>query len=280
MKKIVLSPNPYRDRGLVLTNRARELLERDGRETVIAPVFVDVPGDSNMVPLRRAAEDAELIISFGGDGTFLHVARQILGMRIPLLGVNVGTKGFMAGLEPEDIELVRRAAAGDFRESLRMMLDIELHRADGEVIRDCALNDAVVKSDVNCINLAVRADGTEITNFAGDGVIIATPTGSTAYSMSAGGPIVEPEAANIIITPICAHIMAAKSFVLAPERTVTVTPERLRGRRAALSVDGSEGIQLSSGDEVRARWSGNTVIMADMQVRSFYDTALNKLTQS
>ena len=280
MKKIVLSPNPYRDRGLVLTNRARELLERDGRETVIAPVFVDVPGDSNMVPLRRAAEDAELIISFGGDGTFLHVARQILGMRIPLLSVNVGTKGFMAGLEPEDIELVRRAAAGDFRESLRMMLDIELHRADGEVIRDCALNDAVVKSDVNCINLAVRADGTEITNFAGDGVIIATPTGSTAYSMSAGGPIVEPEAANIIITPICAHIMAAKSFVLAPERTVTVTPERLRGRRAVLSVDGSEGIQLSSGDEVRARWSGNTVIMADMQVRSFYDTALNKLTQS
>lgn len=280
MKKIVLSPNPYRDRGLVLTNRARELLERDGRETVIAPVFVDVPGDSNMVPLHRAAEDAELIISFGGDGTFLHVARQILGMRIPLLGVNVGTKGFMAGLEPEDIELVRRAAAGDFRESLRMMLDIELHRADGEVIRDCALNDAVVKSDVNCINLAVRADGTEITNFAGDGVIIATPTGSTAYSMSAGGPIVEPEAANIIITPICAHIMAAKSFVLAPERTVTVTPERLRGRRAVLSVDGSEGIQLSSGDEVRARWSGNTVIMADMQVRSFYDTALNKLTQS
>ena len=264
----------------MLTNRARELLERDGRETVIAPVFVDVPGDSNMVPLRRAAEDAELIISFGGDGTFLHVARQILGMRIPLLGVNVGTKGFMAGLEPEDIELVRRAAAGDFRESLRMMLDIELHRADGEVIRDCALNDAVVKSDVNCINLAVRADGTEITNFAGDGVIIATPTGSTAYSMSAGGPIVEPEAANIIITPICAHIMAAKSFVLAPERTVTVTPERLRGRRAVLSVDGSEGIQLSSGDEVRARWSGNTVIMADMQVRSFYDTALNKLTQS
>ena len=280
MKKIVLSPNPYRDRGLVLTNRARELLERDGRETVIAPVFVDVPGDSNMVPLRRAAEDAELIISFGGDGTFLHVARQILGMRIPLLGVNVGTKGFMAGLEPEDIELVRRAAAGDFRESLRMMLDIELHRADGEVIRDCALNDAVVKSDVNCINLAVRADGTEITNFAGDGVIIATPTGSTAYSMSAGGPIVEPEAANIIITPICAHIMAAKSFVLAPERTVTVTPERLRGRRAVLSVDGSEGIQLASGDEVRARWSGNTVIMADMEVRSFYDTALNKLTQS
>ena len=280
MKKIVLAPNPYRDRGLVLTNRAKELLELDGRETVVSPVFVDVPGDSNMVPLRRAAEEAELIISFGGDGTFLHVARQTLGMRIPLLGVNVGTKGFMAGLEPEDIELVRRAAAGGYRQSLRMMLDIELHRADGEVVRDCALNDAVVKSDVNCIGLTVRADDTEITDFAGDGVIIATPTGSTAYSMSAGGPIVEPEAANIIVTPICAHIMAAKSCVLSPERTVTVIPERLRGRRAVLSVDGSEGLVLGSGDEVRARWSGNTLIMADMEVRSFYDTALSKLTRA
>ena len=279
MKKIVLSPNPYRDRGLVLTYRAKELLERDGRQTVVAPVFVEVPGDSNMVPLRRAVEDAEMIISFGGDGTFLHVARQTLGLPIPLLGVNVGTKGFMAGLEPEDLELVRRAASGGYRRSLRMMLDVELLKSDGEVLRDCALNDAVVKSDVNCINLTVLADGTEITGFAGDGVIVATPTGSTAYSMSAGGPIVEPEAENIIVTPICAHVMAAKSFVLAPERTVTVEPDRLHGKRVVLSVDGSEGLPLSPGDEVRIRRSENTVIMADMEVRSFYDTAMGKLSR-
>ena len=124
MKKIVLAPNPYRDRGLVLTNRAKELLELDGRETVVSPVFVDVPGDSNMVPLRRAAEEAELIISFGGDGTFLHVARQTLGMRIPLLGVNVGTKGFMAGLEPEDIELVRRLGKAHAVSHLEKVLDL------------------------------------------------------------------------------------------------------------------------------------------------------------
>lgn len=279
MGKIVLSPNPYRDRGLVLTNRAKELLEADGRETVIAPVFVDVPEDSNMLPLQRAAEGAELIISFGGDGTFLHVARQTLGMPIPLLGINVGTKGFMAGLEPEDIELVRRAAAGGYRRSYRMMLDVELIKADGEVVRDCALNDAVVKSDVNCINLTVLADGTEISGFAGDGVIVATPTGSTAYSMSAGGPIVEPEAENIIVTPICAHIMAAKSFVLAPSRTLTVLPERLHGKRVVLSVDGSEGLAVTTGDEVRISRSENRVIMADMEVRSFYDTAMGKLTR-
>ena len=278
MKKIVLSPNPYRDRSLALTMRAKAFLEADGRETVISPVFVDVPGDSNMIPLRRAAEDAELIISFGGDGTFLHVARQVMDLEIPMLGVNMGTKGFMAALEPEDIGLVRRAAAGDFRPSRRMLLDVELRRADGDSVLDCALNDVVVKSDVSCIGLTITADGTRVTEFSGDGVIISTPTGSTAYSMSAGGPIVEPEAENIVITPICAHIMAAKSFVLSPARRVVVQTNRLRSRVALLSVDGTKAIAMEDGDEVLIRRSPKTVIMADMGVTTFYESAMNKLT--
>ena len=277
MKKIVLSPNPYRDRSLALTMRAKAFLEADGRETVISPVFVDVPGDSNMIPLRRAAEDAELIISFGGDGTFLHVARQVMDLEIPMLGVNMGTKGFMAALEPEDIGLVRRAAAGDFRPSRRMLLDVELRRADGDSVLDCALNDVVVKSDVSCIGLTITADGTRVTEFSGDGVIISTPTGSTAYSMSAGGPIVEPEAENIVVTPICAHSMSARSFVLAPSRVVTITPERRDSRRVFLSVDGSPAVELDSGDAVRISRSRNSLILADMDGRSFYDTALGKL---
>lgn len=278
MKKIVLSPNPYRDRSLALTMRAKAFLEADGRETVISPVFVDVPGDSNMIPLRRAAENAELIISFGGDGTFLHVARQVMDLEIPMLGVNMGTKGFMAALEPEDIGLVRRAAAGDFRPSRRMLLDVELRRADGDSVLDCALNDVVVKSDVSCIGLTITADGTRVTEFSGDGVIISTPTGSTAYSMSAGGPIVEPEAENIVITPICAHIMAAKSFVLSPARRVVVQTNRLRSRVALLSVDGTKAIAMEDGDEVLIRRSPKTVIMADMGVTTFYESAMNKLT--
>ena len=278
MKKIVLSPNPYRDRSLALTMRAKAFLEADGRETVISPVFVDVPGDSNMIPLRRAAEDAELIISFGGDGTFLHVARQVMDLEIPMLGVNMGTKGFMAALEPEDIGLVRRAAAGDFRPSRRMLLDVELRRADGDSVLDCALNDVVVKSDVSCIGLTITADGTRVTEFSGDGVILSTPTGSTAVSMSAGGPIVEPEAENIVITPICAHIMAAKSFVLSPARRVVVQTNRLRSRVALLSVDGTKAIAMEDGDEVLIRRSPKTVIMADMGVTTFYESAMNKLT--
>lgn len=278
MKKIILSPNPYRDRSLALTMRAKAFLEADGRETVISPVFVDVPGDSSMIPLRRAAEDAELIISFGGDGTFLHVARQVMDLQLPMLGVNMGTKGFMASLEPEDIGLVRRAAAGEFRRSRRMLIDVELRRANGESVLDCALNDVVVKSDVSCIGLAITADGVNVTDFLGDGVIVSTPTGSTAYSMSAGGPIVEPEAENIIITPICAHIMAAKSFVLSPARRVAVRPDWERSHVTLLSVDGTEAVRMEAGDEVLIRRSSKTVVMADMGVTTFYESAMNKLT--
>ena len=191
MKKIVLAPNPYRDRGLALTLAARTMLESDGHSTVISPAFVDVPADSPMQPLGRAAAGADLIITFGGDGTMLHVARQVLTLGVPMLGVNVGTKGFMAAIEPEELALVRRAAAGEYRESPRMMLSISVVREGADVLSDHALNDAVVKSDVNCVDLTVASDGQDIARFSGDGVICATPTGSTAYSMSAGGPIIE-----------------------------------------------------------------------------------------
>lgn len=277
---IVLCPNPYRDRGLALTAQARKLLEADGRRVVVSPVFVELPGDGTMVPLEQAARDAALVVSFGGDGTFLHVARAVMGSGVPLIGVNLGKKGFMTGLEPDELPLLRRAAAGDFRESRRMLLKVALLR-EGEaeaVYTDYALNDAVVKSPLNCIGLEVTADDVPISNFSGDGVVIATPTGSTAYSMSAGGPIVEPEAENIVVTPICAHLMQAKSFVLSPARTVSVTPEKLRGRPTVLSVDGSDAVPLESGDIVRVRRSEKNILVADLGTRSFYDAALTKLT--
>ncbi len=277
MKKIVLSPNPYRDRGLALTYAARDMLVRDGHEVVISPAFVDVPADSPMQPLRRAAADAALIITFGGDGTMLHVARQVLALDVPMLGVNVGTKGFMASVEPENLELVRRAAAGEYRQSRRMMLSVTLNRSGTDILCDHALNDAVVKSDINCVDLTVLSDGEDIARFSGDGVICATPTGSTAYSMSAGGPIVEPEAQNIVVTPICDHSMSARSFVLSPERKLTIRHRHRDMRRVFLSVDGSEAVELRPGDEVNVRKSANTLVLADLGGESFYNAALGKL---
>lgn len=278
MKKIVLSPNPYRDRGLALTYEAKAMLERDGYTVVVSPAFVTLPEDSPLEPLSRAAQGAALIITIGGDGTMLHVARKVIGLGVPMLGVNAGTKGFMAEVEPDELHLLCRAAAGEYVRSRRMLLDVTLQHANGEVMTDYALNDAVVKGDVNCIDLTVSSDGKRIADFSGDGVIIATPTGSTAYSMSAGGPIVEPEAENIIVTPICAHSMSARSFVLAPERVVDITPRHRDNRRVFMSVDGSPAIELAPGDEVRVQRSHSALILADVGGRSFYNTALGKLS--
>lgn len=278
--KIVLCPNPYRDIGLELTRRTMDMLREDGREVVVSPVFADDCGDVETVQLEKSAAEAAMIISFGGDGTFLHVARAVHGLDIPLVGVNMGSMGFMASLEPENIALIRRVAAGEFRRSRRMMLDVTLFRNGAAVLKDCALNDAVIKSDISCIGLSVASDGVAISDFSGDGVIIATPTGSTAYSLSAGGPIVEPEAENIIVTPICAHGMGARPFILAPGRRVTVTPNKLWGRRAMLSVDGSEPVELQKGDVVSLERSENTVVIAEIGLKNFYDTAREKLTES
>ncbi len=279
MKKIVLSPNPYRDRGLALTNAAKAMLEADGFAVVVSPAFVDVPADSPMQPLLRAGAGAELIVTLGGDGTMLHVARQVLTLGVPMIGVNIGTKGFMAEIEPENLHLLRRAAAGEYRRSERMMLSVALTREGSDILSDHALNDAVVKSDVNCVDLTVASDGKDIARFSGDGVICATPTGSTAYSMSAGGPIIEPEAQDIVVTPICAHSMSARSFVLSPGRFITITPKHRDSRRVFLSVDGSAPVQLRPGDEVHVRRSSNTLVLADMGGESFYEAALGKLAK-
>ena len=278
MKKIVLAPNPYRDRGLALTYEAKAMLERDGFTVVVSPAFVTLPEDSPLEPLSRAVQGAELIITIGGDGTMLHVARKVIELGVPMLGVNAGTKGFLAEVEPDELHLLCRAAAGEYVRSRRMLLDVTLRHSNDETATDYALNDAVVKGDVNCVDLTVSSDGKRIADFSGDGVIIATPTGSTAYSMSAGGPIVEPEAENLIVTPICAHSMSARSFVLAPERVVDITPRHRDNRRVFLSVDGSPAIELAPGDEVRVQRSRSTLVLADVGGRSFYNTALGKLS--
>lgn len=278
--KIVLCPNPYRDIDLGLAKRTMDMLRRDGREVVMSPVCGNTCDYDGIIPLEQSVDDASMIISFGGDGTFLHVARSVEGREIPLLCVNLGSMGFMASLEPKDIGMVRKAAAGEYRRSRRMMLDVKLSR-DGETIEtDCALNDAVIKSDISCIDLVVASDGEKISDLSGDGVVVSTPTGSTAYSLSAGGPIVEPEAENIIVAPICAHGIGARPFVLSPCRAVSVVPKRLYGRRALLTVDGSAPVELQSGDIVSVKRSDNAVIFADMGIKNFFDTAREKLTES
>ncbi len=280
---IAICPNPFRDNGLELTEKVRGILSADGYETAVCPVFSE--DDPSVLPsgveprrLRDLLPQCTLVVVIGGDGTILAVARAMRGTQVPIIGVNLGTKGFMSGLEPEDIRLISKAARNEIKVSRRMMLDVQLMRGGEQIYSDCALNDVVLHGYGDCIKLTAWCRDARITSYSGDGIILATPTGSTGYSMSAGGPIVEPDAANIIVSPICAHIMGARSFVLDPERTVTVMTEKLHGRRAYLSVDGNSVADLSNGDIINVKRSDNCTLMADFGIKNFYEIAYEKLT--
>ena len=279
---IAICPNPFRDAELKITRQAVKLLNDAGFDTAVCPVFAEgndsvIPENIATMPLRDVAPDCSLIVVIGGDGTILAVSRQIKGSEVPLLGVNLGTKGFMTTLEPENIGLIVKAAKGDYRISKRMMLDVSLIRDGKAIYTDYALNDAVVHGYGDCVKISAWCDGERITGFSGDGVIISTATGSTGYSMSAGGPIVEPEAKNFIVSPICAHVMGAKTFVLGPDRKVTVKAEKIHDRRAYVAVDGAKGIDLANDDIVTVRQSRKVANLVHMGLSSFYDSTFDKL---
>ncbi|MCL2401102.1 MAG: NAD(+)/NADH kinase [Oscillospiraceae bacterium] len=280
-KKIILCPNAGRDIGLEVTRKVDDLLKALHRQTVICPVFDDDSDDipQGFAPARFEDElnSAELIITFGGDGTILRAARLAAHSGVPILGVNLGGKGFMSELEVADIGLIASAVSGDYKLERRMMLDIDLLRDGETVCSDFALNDVVVSGVIKVIDLTLYGDGQKISQFSGDGAVIATPTGSTAYSMAAGGPIVEPTAHNIIITPICAHVLEAKPFVLDPDRRVSVEIGHKKPSPAYLSTDGCEPVSIQSGDIINVRKSEKYTYFARLSSRSFYTMVSEKL---
>jgi NAD+ kinase len=271
-----------RDKELNLTREVIELLKDCGVSAAVCPLFDEDgvsprDGEIELLDLEKELGGADMVIAFGGDGTILRVARMAADKKVPVLGVNMGTMGFIAELEQEDIGLIPNIVRGDYALDRRMMLDVELKR-DGAVIhRDFALNDVVVAGITKVIDLTLCGDGQKISHFSGDGAIVATPTGSTAYSMAAGGPIVEPSADNIIVTPICAHVLAAKAFVLASDRTVSVELGAVKANPAYLTVDGGVYLNLYSGDIITVRKSVKETLLVHLSNRSFYKKVNEKL---
>ena len=284
--KIVLSSNPYRDKGLRVALEARRVLEHSGAQTVLCLPFQPKKGDRLDLPrqvplslLDKELPTADLLVCFGGDGTILHAARDANLHGVPILGVNMGSVGFMAELERSELPLLAPLAHGMYTIEERMMLDVKVLRGEKVVSQDMALNDAVISkgSMARVAEMEVFADRVKVTGITGDGVIVATPTGSTAYSMSAGGPIVEPTSKSIVVTPVCAHQLTARAMVLAPERIVTVQLPRGNRKYLYLSVDGGKAVRLSGGDRVDICRSQRFTQLVRLADRSFYQVINQKL---
>lgn len=283
MKKVVMTPNPYRDRNFKFANLAKSMLQEVGIETRICLAFdvdknFELPEDVVLHDLQRELKDAELLICFGGDGTILHASKAATRAHIPVLGVNIGTMGFMAELESSELKELRRLSTDDYTIEERMMLHVRAEHEGQVVLEEDALNDAVITKGAvaRVVQMTVSCDGVEMMSFGGDGLIASTPTGSTAYSMSAGGPIVEATAQNIILTPICAHDMRTKTVITSPNRVIVAEIGRIGRKNAFLSVDGGRALRLSAGDRITITRSSYETRLLRLSDRSFYEIVKNK----
>ena len=200
----------------------------------------------------EVTEDVDCVVVLGGDGTLLHTANQVAGLGLPVLGINIGRIGYMAELESNEIDILKNIIDGNFQVEERMRLDVSVLRGDKVVYRKTALNDAVIMKTglLWIIDLDIFADEMFISRYSGDGVLVATPTGSTAYSLSAGGPIIDPVSKNITITPVCAHALTAKPIVLCNNRKIKIVSASPENSAVAISVDGEDGFELMHGDEI------------------------------
>ena len=283
MKRIVITPNPYRDTNFQTARTAIDILRNAGVEVRLCLPFevdkeYDLPKDLRFHRLDRELPGADAAICFGGDGTILHIAKQATRYGVPVLGVNIGTMGFMAELECTELDQLARLATNDYTIDNRMMLDVTVTRERNIIFHEQCLNDAVITKGAvaRIVHLNVSCDGVQAMECGGDGVIVATPTGSTAYNLSAGGPIVEPEAKNILVTPICAHDMGSRCMVTSDKRVIKVEMTRNARRNAYVSVDGGKALRMNIGDTVTIRKANRETKLIRLKDRSFYDVVRMK----
>ena len=283
MKKVILCPNPYRDNEMKGAKRAKEILDRVGFETVVClPFYKEGYGDEMGVPvmqLQQEIRSADLLIAFGGDGTILHLARTVALHNVPVLGINLGSLGFMSELELNELDRLRDLANWDFTVESRMMLDVTVVREGRTVYNTIALNDAVISkgSIARVVRLSIYTEEGFLTKVTGDGIVVSTPTGSTGYSMAAGGPIVEPTAQNLLLTPICPHSTRSSCYVLAPHHVITVETADTSRKYVYLSSDGGKAFSLKNGDRVQVSHSRYTTKLVRLSKKSFCEILDKKM---
>lgn len=216
-----------------------------------------------------SAEDSELIIVLGGDGTIMHASHTAVLHGIPIVGINLGRIGYMAELEPTELERLREIIDGNYTVEERMMLTVSYGGREYP-----ALNDAVIRaSTTHPAYVTLLCDGQKVNTYRGDGLICSTPTGSTAYSVSAGGSVIDPRLNCIGVTPLCTQSLIARPLIFSPDCTLTLRAEE--GRGCILTVDGEDGIPLTAGENVTVKMSDTPLKMIRITDDGFY-TVLNK----
>ena len=251
MNNILIIANKQKDINLEITEQIRHHISRLG---AVCNIYDQYDRDVSSIDIP---EGTQCILVIGGDGTILAAARMLVGSNIPLLGINLGTLGFLADVNLADLSKTLDLLLQDqYQVENRIMLTAEVYKQGEKAATYIALNDFNINrfGASRVIGLKVDINGSVIDRYRADGVIVCTPTGSTGYNLSAGGPIINPTCKNFVITPICPHSLTARSIVLAKEDVVTVEVEQIRSNikeEAIISFDGREGLSLFPGDQVK-----------------------------
>ncbi|MDE3066362.1 MAG: NAD(+)/NADH kinase [Verrucomicrobiota bacterium] len=267
IKRVGLIGNPEKAEGKAVLRRVVRLIERAGRRAVC---------DADAAALARRTD---LLLVFGGDGTLLRVAREIAGAATPLLGVNIGSLGFLTAVPSSDLpRALRQVWNGEFKYEDRALLQVA-GRAEGRAFDKTALNDVVVSRGAvsRLIGLDVSVDGESVTHYRCDGLIVSSPTGSTAYSLAAGGPAIYPTAEVVVVTPICPHALSNRPLVLPLDAVIRIQPAHPKLATTFLSVDGQSIAELGAGDAVTIRRSRRVVRLVHLAGDSFWITLRHKL---
>jgi NAD+ kinase len=281
MKRVCIVLNPRKERSVVFQQKLTAWFLERGIDVVNSGVDADVRGSETdtgaalavRCPAFVFSDPVDLIITLGGDGTLLGAARRAAGLNIPLLGVNMGHLGFLTDLEAEELYSgLEKLLRGEYQIEERCMLRVELWRHGETIAGFYALNDVAITRGAlsRLVTMETYVDDEYLTTYRADGIIVASPTGSTAYSLSAGGPIVDPQVRALIVTPICPHTLQARPFILSDHLVVRIL---LRSNLSdvMLTVDGQIGYPLQQKDQIvvsRAHIHANLI---KLRKRSFFD---------
>lgn len=265
----------------IVVNRTKKLagLYHEKLTEAFAERGVEVISSLNNEESSELYDKADIIISLGGDGTFLKTASGALVKGTPIFGFNLGTIGFLTEFDPGSIETtVGRICGGEYAIEERSVLEIWLSSSAGREFFSYAINDAVItrEIDANVCSLSVGINGSFVATYAGDGIIVATQTGSTAYSLSAGGPIIEPGNDVLLITPICSHKMGSRTIVARPDSIITVRP-RDKAKKLRIMADGNRFRKLCEDETVVCSASDRKVRILRIDPPNFYQTVAQKI---
>ena len=305
MKHFLIYTNCHKDKNGMTTERICSYLEAHGHKCTVFLQNRDEQVEAEMVETAASAdagqritapagqsedlqfpEDAYCMIVLGGDGTMLKAAWDVRQTNIPLIGVNLGTLGYMTEVEPGHLEeALDQLMAGKAEAESRMMLNGRVFHQDGSITEDWSLNDIVISrsGSLQIIKLNIYVNGQFLKDYNADGIIITTPTGSTGYNLSAGGPIAEPSSRLIIMTPICPHTLSSRSIILSPEDVIEIEiPEGREGRvqQVTANFDGSHEVSMTTGDRIRIAKSDKTTEILSVKKASFLEVLHRKMQES